>query len=551
MLPPATPHIKKPPTINQHRVKAVFDIHSSLAYGDFRRFIGKGFLVTQTLAMTSHLVFPSESIAQKSFAIFPDMPSVVHRFDPRKFFYTNRDLKFTLVGIERVPGEDHRLPLPVHKFFKLEAGQSVVFQWNKLECKNVLMVEEDMFTYTAGTELPPGIPIFDYNWELQGLHHTSTLSYKLNQATRIDVIYQQLLAMRHLMPHPELDMMMEADAYEVKQLHIEPSHSEAVYHYWFEWFTTNVYRFDTSLQVWNRLEPSNRAQLADQGNWYFCWNSRIAYTKTGNAIIVGGLIDNKGTISNDCWLYRPNDNTLHKLPGMIETREAPAIVAYENLVYVLGGRYPMNSVEMFSLNSYDWKLVAPMVQGRYDHSACLLQNNNFIYVVGGCPVEIVGTTVERYHVSENRWELLTLTLPEPLQHFGIFQVSHNRLAILGGKFTKRVYVLEVNEHKIDTHFNPRYLNPDSDNYRLHEVQSLSQDIETVFPVLLDSSKDKVLILSGKDGYGHLRVVPYPFSLFMTLHNPVRRPNYMSQSYQDPFKKPMSYTLLPPYGLHAL
>eukprot|EP00359_Climacostomum_virens_P010384 CAMPEP_0204902034 /NCGR_PEP_ID=MMETSP1397-20131031/3427_1 /ASSEMBLY_ACC=CAM_ASM_000891 /TAXON_ID=49980 /ORGANISM="Climacostomum Climacostomum virens, Strain Stock W-24" /LENGTH=540 /DNA_ID=CAMNT_0052070477 /DNA_START=290 /DNA_END=1912 /DNA_ORIENTATION=- len=540
--------------MNQHRLRAVFDIHSSLAYGDFRRFIGKGFLVSQTLAVTSHLVIPSESIAQKSFAIFPDAPTIVHRFDARKFFYTSKDLKFTLVGIERVPGEEHRIPLPIHKFFKLEDGQSVVFYWNKLESKNVLNVDEEMFTYTAGTELPGGLPIFDFNWELQGIHHTSTLQYKLNQATRIDMIYQQLLSMRHLMPHPELDMMMEAEGYEVKQLHIEPAVNETVFHYWFEWFTTNVYRFDTSLQVWGRLEPSNKAQLAEQhGRWYFAWNSRTAYTSSGNAVIVGGLIDNKGTITNDVWLYRPNDNTLHKLPGMIEAREAPAVVAYENIVYVLGGRYPMNSVEMFSLNSYDWKGVAPMVQGRYDHSACLLQNNNYIYVVGGCPVEVVGTTIERYYISDNRWELLTLTLPEPLQHFGIFPVSRNRLAIIGGKFCKRVLVFEINENKIDTHFNPRYLMPESDVYRLHEVQSLSQDIETIFPVLMDSSKDKILILTGKDGYGHLKVVPYPFSLFMTLHNPVRKPNYLSQSYLEVSPQPASrsYTLLPPYGLHAL
>ena len=46
--------------------------------------------------------------------------------------------------------------------------------------KKIVDIDSDMFCYATGKVLPSGLPIFDYNWELQGMHHTSTSSYKIN-----------------------------------------------------------------------------------------------------------------------------------------------------------------------------------------------------------------------------------------------------------------------------------------------------------------------------------------------------------------------------------
>jgi hypothetical protein len=74
-----------------------------------------------------------------------------------------------------------------------------------------------MFVYTSGVDLPPGMPVFNYNWELMGMHHTSTKGFHVNQATRVDALFNFLLSIRHLLTHAELDMMLEAEVYEVDQ----------------------------------------------------------------------------------------------------------------------------------------------------------------------------------------------------------------------------------------------------------------------------------------------------------------------------------------------
>lgn len=79
----------------------------------------------------------------------------------------------------------------------------------------------------------------------------------------------------------------------------------------------------------------------------------MTYTPTGNCVILGGIADRKGTIKNEAYLYKPSDNTLHKLPGMIEARESPAIVCIDSFLYVLGGRPSLNSCERFSFDHYE------------------------------------------------------------------------------------------------------------------------------------------------------------------------------------------------------
>mmetsp|Transcript_32834 Transcript_32834/g.32527 ORF Transcript_32834/g.32527 Transcript_32834/m.32527 type:complete len:80 (-) Transcript_32834:92-331(-) len=79
----------------------------------------------------------------------------------------------------------------------------------------------------------------------------------------------------------------------------------------------------------------------------------MAYTPTGNCVILGGVSDRKGTIKNDAYLYKPSDNTLHKLPGMLEARESPAIVCLEQYVFVIGGRAGLSTCERFSFDTYE------------------------------------------------------------------------------------------------------------------------------------------------------------------------------------------------------
>jgi hypothetical protein len=71
----------------------------------------------------------------------------------------------------------------------------------------------------------------------------------------------------------------------------------------------------------------------------------------------------------------------------------------------------------------------------------------------------------------------------------MFAVTNKKLGILGGKYSKRVFVLEVLEMQIDNHIERRYMFPSYDHFRLHEVTGLTENIETIFPPVLDQALD--------------------------------------------------------------
>jgi hypothetical protein len=91
----------------------------------------------------------------------------------------------------------------------------IIIYNHRVEVKEILIVEPDMICYTAGHSIPAGMPIFNYEWELIGIHHTSTQAYKINQGTRVDALHKFLLGIRHIIPNSELDMMLETEPYEL------------------------------------------------------------------------------------------------------------------------------------------------------------------------------------------------------------------------------------------------------------------------------------------------------------------------------------------------
>lgn len=531
------PTLRRPPVLNLHKTNCIFNIYMTDGSGASKRFAGMGFLASASLAVTTNMIFPSEIHASRSVASFLDAPNVFYRFDPQKFFFTHKDLRFSIVAVIRGDVMEQKLPLPLHQHFTLRENDPIVFYYNRVETKNVLLLEGDMFCYTAGQELPQGLPVFDYAWELQGIHHTSTSSYRINQATRVDSIFSFLLTVRHMLSHPELDMMLESEPYEVMQ-HARlpvPVDKRSIFVYWFEWYTRNVYKYDVILDRWNRMVPHNMRELDGQGVWYFNWNCRLCYLHNGNVAIVGGISDSRGTIKSDALIYRPSDNTVHKLPNMLEAREACAIVATEKWLYATGGRYPMSTCEVFAFEGFHWSAIAPMTHGRYDHCAAILPGDHFVYVSGGMPAEVVGRSMERYDINRDCWELITIALPEAFVHHALVPLTHKRVAVMGGKFTKRVFVLEISQTQIDSHYVPRYHLPESDIYRLMEAPGCPEMMETVFPPILDENSDQIVLMTGRDGYAHLHSMTYSLRSFGNLYNPpsinrmrVSRSDYVQQ-----------------------
>ena len=171
--------------------------------------LGMGFLITKSLALTANSVIPDEEVASRCFARFTDNVYEVHSFDSTSFFYTNRELNFTVIGFAVNPdSQKPRIPLEFREEFVLKDGDTIAYLNSGSNGRNVTGVDEELFTYTAGTYIIPGMPIFTYDWHLQGLHHTCTASYRFNQATRIDAVIKSILKVRSIATHPELDLLL-------------------------------------------------------------------------------------------------------------------------------------------------------------------------------------------------------------------------------------------------------------------------------------------------------------------------------------------------------
>lgn len=104
----------KPPSVNFHKLNTVFSIYSTLGYGDFRKFVGMGFMIGESLAITTHMILPNPHHANHALAFFIDTPEIPNRLNATAFFYTNRELNFTIVGFIISDPSFARFPLPLH-----------------------------------------------------------------------------------------------------------------------------------------------------------------------------------------------------------------------------------------------------------------------------------------------------------------------------------------------------------------------------------------------------------------------------------------------------
>jgi hypothetical protein len=129
----------------------------------------------------------------------------------------------------------------------------VFYLYGAVKSKPIVDLDTNMMCYASGKTLPCGLPIFDYNWELQGIHHTSTTAYKINQATRVDAIFRFLTGVTHLLRHNELNGLLEGEPEQVIELASKPAQDTQQYMYWFQWFTRFIFRYDLTYEIWSRI----------------------------------------------------------------------------------------------------------------------------------------------------------------------------------------------------------------------------------------------------------------------------------------------------------
>lgn len=502
-----------------HLSYTIFEIYgggysSNTSYGSPS---GIGFLITKSLALTANSVIPDENIAKKTFCRFFDNFYETYSFDPNLFFYTNRDLNFTILGFKQNPENKRpRVPLEFREEFVLKQGDFISYPNSGNTGKNVTIVESVTFNYTAGSNILPGMPIFTTDWHLQGIHHTCTSSYHFNQATRIDAICHTILTVRSISTHPELDLLLTD--YLATHARDDSKIDEGRYLYWLEWYNINIYRYDIALDRWNKLRITNVNEflINENKDWVFNWGSRIIYVP-GRVFIIGGVGREISSTKSDVYEFLTEKKEIYRKKDMRERREGPALIYKHGFIYVLGGKYGYTTCEKYSISEDKWESLASMNYGRYEPVAVLMEYDRFIFVIGGFPQENVGKTIEKYSFVEDKWVLLTLSLPYPVVHPGVFPITGKKIALFGGRFCKAVVVVEIAEENLSKSADSIY----QDNIKVYEIDTLNEQIETVYPVVLFKRDNKLFLLKSQEGAA-------PQVMFYYLKNLMKTPNEVQE-----------------------
>ena len=152
----------------------------------------------------------------------------------------------------------------------------------------------------------------------------------------------------------------------------------------------------------------------------------------GDAQIIGG-----GS-STAVYQYTINGELLPRKP-MHQMRKEHSAVINDSIVYVMGGydgvqNIFLSSCEMYFVEHNEWKPFAPMNIAKCAFSACVV-NKRFIYTFGGYDGQKRLNAIERYDISAETWELLSLKLRFPLSNCACFSPYTNKVVVFGGGFS--------------------------------------------------------------------------------------------------------------------
>ena len=104
--------------------------------------------------------------------------------------------------------------------------------------------------------------------------------------------------------------------------------------------------------------------------------------------------------------YDPVNKILYFSPiKMIQARMDHKPIVYRNKLFVFGGRdndlKPLNSVEMYSPETNNFVMMAPMKIARYEFGCCRV--GNLVYVIGGYTEDRGTKSVEIYNLDNDTW----------------------------------------------------------------------------------------------------------------------------------------------------
>nr|XP_039260731.1 kelch-like protein 28 [Styela clava] len=159
-------------------------------------------------------------------------------------------------------------------------------------------------------------------------------------------------------------------------------------------YTTTVEKYDSLRNQWTKMKSKN----------VIC-NGPAVICMQGSIYSLGGYEGSMGS-TNKAECFNLNTSTWRFISPMLNAREKPAAVEFQNRLYVLGGHdrgQDLKTVEAYDPSSNSWTMFAPMISGRYLLKSFVFNGN--IYAVGGYGSR---KTMEKFDSERKTWVMVDI-----------------------------------------------------------------------------------------------------------------------------------------------
>ncbi|CAG9322876.1 unnamed protein product [Blepharisma stoltei] len=435
-----------------------------------------GLLIGSKIIITSHIAIPNETLAARyTFKFLKD--ENVYKSNIKKFFFTSPNDNLTVLAITPINQDlTKRVPLSFESNLKELEGDPIYYVNQKAYQAFISSIDADIFGFTTQKSILTGTPVFTKKWQLLGISHTFTQIYKYTQAASLETVLKFLNRLKSHIPRDSLlgsiEKSVDFNGKEFNQNNFKEM-------YWFEWLGNYIETYNVETGEWNYMQTS----LRNEGRWHFLWDSRPVMLPNGSFYILGGMRNNLAV--DEVVKFKPEKGELKRMQNMGVGRAACGTVFHEGFVYALSGKYANNFCERYSLSQKRWEFIPSMVHERFDFSAIVLFSS--IYVVGGEPYSEVGNTIEVYDILREVWVILNIKLPFAVANSPLCHLFGSSFAILGGRGCRNVIMVEID-------------NLYSKSVSIREGAALSEEVETIYPVIYAAEQQKVFLFNITEGF---------------------------------------------------
>jgi hypothetical protein len=195
---------------------------------------------------------------------------------------------------------------------------------------------------------------------------------------------------------------------------------------------------------------SNNNNNVDNNNIQSNWNWHVNTLTTERRCHAAVAMDKHrilitgGSGLTSVEIFDATNETTTRVHDMNGTRKAHQTVKYKNDFFVIGGfgnGDGLNTVEKININdlSSGWTQMSAMNEKRGYFAAALY--GDYIYVFGGYNVYTILSSVERYDIQNNKWEMVTSNMNMKRCSHAAVKVGNN-MYIIGG--------YDENENNLDS-----------------------------------------------------------------------------------------------------